>query len=513
MNFKFNLSFSCNSVLSSKGSVDWLSDRNFRWMNDNEDDITELGLFTYVVREEKNGTRGCVQVGQCIIKGDFFKGRRCDVVNVNGDSIGSIEITQSNCQTRHEEPSDLVFPSASFDRGLVKDLETRIPFVKEALRTGTEQYGEELPVWIFHIGDESKKISSQAEMWKGMLDHINSWLPESREYDAERLGQLIGFLPWTCRYLYDKSMNKNGTWTLADEFSMLLNSPLAELRAGDCEDVARTHSLLFQEVFDNHANVCPLIKQYCPFVLDGVIKGEDGKAGLHELFIMVPMAVVLFHWLGYSTSKEGMDLPTLVLESTEWSFTTWGEDSKMKHIAKSLYDSESHESAIESNMTYPFCEEAYREQGYFVRAVVAHSIRLFKEYKQPSYVIHVPELAESGNNLGATMNYLTDKELRKKVRLRGRDVGETSIEQDIAHRYFETRVRTELPELKVGSAIDLDRSWIGSIPVYVRGCVTEKEARSKVNWNNKEFKEIGCTLLKPCDQFGSVYCFFLSKIK
>jgi hypothetical protein len=459
----------------------------------------KAGFFLFTLREDNDEDRvtGCV----CFARALVIPGHGGSVlINSKGRKIG--ELIELGCPSPIETKLlTLPFSEESFDSHPIGysslNLFTREPIRTGALRTCISQFGLKIPTWVFYCGlDYAEETKVQTQVWQNLIAHARSWA----DSEPEVLGQVLGFLPWSASYLFDKSRSGSKDWDMADDFSHLLCEPDTKYKSGDCEDFSSTMMRLFYSL--SQTTLLPLIHQYCPLVMDTIIT-VNGKDCLHNMVVLAPWQLLVDHWLPPHQADlaashfpdRRADLPVLILESTDWSLVDWSRD----RLAKSRLTQHSH-----PRVRYPFPPSGFQQQGYFKAFVVAYSYLLRQATDgYTSFVILNPE---EHDELGCTPFQLTDPVEQKRLRFVPREVGRTSQEEFLAKQCLSLAIPPSLP--LVASSVYKTTPRPGAFPLYVRQayCHSLETAEDWVKRTWRHLEVVGAEQFRLCDQFDGLYC-------
>lgn len=476
-------------------------------------------VFLFTLREDDddhdgNGVKGSV----CFARGVLFPGTgdHSILVNSKGHSVGQLYETSADASPDSKPKLlHLDFPSHSFESHPLDmdEVFSEDPMRSAAMRTRIDQFGLRVPTWVFYCGlDYAEETKVQKAVFERIAKHARQWLGQQRE--PEVLGQVIGFLPWSASYLYDKSRVSETQWELADDFSHLLCQPDPVWKAGDCEDFSSTMMRLFWALTTTCPEVAPLCLQYCPLALDTVIC-VNGQECLHNMVVLVPIQLLVDYWLppreadllGGRFPRRQKGLPVLVLESTDWSLTNWQDDTM---AALKL------EQKSNPRVRYPFAPGAYRQQGYFNSFVVAYSYLLRETTGFTAFVILGPH---GHYQLGCTVDELTDPEQQKLLHLIPRNVGRGDSEEFLARHFLSFGLPPSLPLTATEKNPNEKRMLIveqeskSVVPMYVRQgyCSDEHRARQMIARTWPMVTIVGVESIRVCNQFDGLYCVWIQR--
>ncbi len=463
----------------------------------------KVGFFLFTLRDDNDDDQvtGCV----CFARALVIPGHGGAVlINSKGRKIG--ELLEVGCESFETKLLTLPFPEESFDSHPIGysslNLFTRQPIRTGALRTCISQFGLKIPTWVFYCGlDYAEETKVQTRVWQNLVAHASSWLVDSSE--PEVLGQVLGFLPWSASYLFDKSRSGSKDWDMADDFSHLLCEPDSKFKSGDCEDFSSTMMRLFYSLSQT-PDLLPIIHQYCPLVMDTIIT-VNGKDCLHNMVVLAPWQLLVDHWLpphqaDLAASRfpdRRANLPVLIVESTDWSLVDWSHD----RLAKSRLTQYSH-----PRIRYPFPPSGFQQQGYFKAFVVAYSYLLRQATDgYTSFVILNPE---EHDQLGCTPFQLTDPQEQKRLRFVPREVGRTSKEEFLAKQCLSLAIPPSLPLTSSLSPGYKPTPRPGAFPFYVRQayCHSLEMAEEWVKRTWRHLDVVGSEQFRLCDQFDGLYC-------
>lgn len=494
-------------LVCSRGKLEPQNKTTWEWTLVEKNNSDPVGFFLFTLRDDNDEERvtGCV----CFARALVVPGHGGAVlINSKGRKIG--ELIELGCPPENIETKllTLPFPEESFDSHPVGysslNLFTREPIRTGALRTCISQFGLKIPTWVFYCGlDYAEETKVQTKVWENLIAHARSWLPESDS--PEILGQVLGFLPWSASYLFDKSRSGSKDWDMADDFSHLLCEPDPVFKSGDCEDFSSTIMRLFYSL--SQTNLLPLVHQYCPLVMDTIIT-VNGKDCLHNMVVLAPWQLLVDHWLpphqaDLAASRfpdRRADLPVLILESTDWSLVDWSND----RLAQCRLTQHSH-----PRIRYPFPPSGFKQQNYFKAFVVAYSYLL--RQATDGYTAFVILNPEEHDQLGCTPFQLTDPREQKRLRLVPREVGRTKKEEFLARQCLSLALPPSLPlttsDRFCHNKTDPD-SRSGAFPFYVRQayCHNLETAEEWVKRTWTHLDVVGSEKLKLCDQFDGLYC-------
>lgn len=257
-----------------------------------------------------------------------------------------------------------------------------------------EQYGLEIPRWVFFLGLDHSHCKIEPAVFKRILQHVKRWTSDA----PEQLGQLTGFLPWMVEYQNDRAWDpETEEWVDSDEFDNPLAQPF-EKKQGDCEDMARMTLLCFSQIPES---LCPLKSKYCCCALDTIIRQTSGDQ-LHSMCVCVPWAILDQLWLPLSyrkSNRDGLfDLPVLVIESTDRTKTVFTRSTQSNDKVSEWI----HENLFTRELSFPFADKSYRAQEYFKKFLTLYSPQLFERTGVASWHILVDSW------WGATLDQLVD---------------------------------------------------------------------------------------------------------
>jgi len=208
--------------------------------------------------------------------------------------------------------------------------------------------------------------------------------------------------------------------------------------------------------------------------------------------------------------------PTLILETTDLSHGVWSSHEPDEY--ETFLHHVLHEKEVEHpdpKILYPFTAESFRQQQYFRNMVSCYSSQLYQETGISSFLLQVPGLKSMKNDLGASIDYVTDPDLRRQVVLVPRTTP-TQEEIVLAKRYYQSRAPpllglTHEKEKKETSITNNKKK----VPIYLRQVYfpTRKEAWEAVskNWSNRfrEDRDIEYEFIKPCRELDGTHVFFV----
>lgn len=447
-------------------------------------------LFIYTVVNNPRGQPCCRRFGVCSNQDDF--------VNIGGKVIGHWHPTEAKKKNPKEEKKIKKWTWNIYPLPMEVVSHT---FYLERMRYSVNMYGVKVPVWSFHL---PLKLDIDPKVHQNILKHLRKWCNS----EAEILGQLVGFLPYSMAYLPDEEYSTKGNWRPSDDFCIPTEQPMDQYKAGDCEDMSRLMAAIFRDVRLNQVH--PLASKYCLFVVDTIIQ-MNGRRRLHECVILVPWVVVINSWLSevahlpeslheklkkHVDVKEDHLLPTLILESTERSLTVHqpNPDTLRKFIDTQLANKDTIAS-------YPFPDVSYIDQEYFDRFLMVYSEELFELTGIP-----VCSLYTLPNTLGCQLRDLTDMKQRCMTRLVPH-IMKLSPDDLASHEQYRQRFSPLMQKLTPGpvsSSSSNNNNLKDCVPIYVRECDTK--APLELITSTLSVSQFVATesSFKPCQQFDSL---------
>lgn len=264
-------------------------------------------------------------------------------------------------------------------------------------------YGvEEIPRWLFFVGLESEQTRISSKVLEAILRHELKWCRE----EAEILGQMIGFLPWQVNYLKDRTLGRDGHYLAADVFSCPDAQPRARQGlSGDCEDISRMMAHVLHAIKSSKSEALRRVRQcsslYVCFCVDAIASSSSTIASasplgyalvrksapqpetMHQVVVLVAKDIVYNRWLA-GRGRVVDPLPkgypeVLMLETTDHTLTcfrpTKALDESGKLLRRWLRD-----CVVPDEARYPYPEQAFAREGYFVKFLTAYSRDLFEEF-------------------------------------------------------------------------------------------------------------------------------------